>query len=186
MSAPHGIAKVFGFVGVLHVLALWFGVVNRGQGDAAVPYAPALSTRWVLPPAAGGNEPAAAAGVSSRKPARTPRRALSRAAETQPTIIDASPAAPVAAQPSAVEPPSIADSIQRAARESARHKGLAEQSDERLGEQPADAEAALRHGMASAARSDCLKGGEGGYAKAGMGLFALPLLVLDAASGRCK
>ena len=186
MSAPHGIAKVIGLVCVLHVLALWFGGVNRRQGDAAVPYAPALSTRWVLPPAARGDEPATAAAALSRKPARAARRVPSRAAETQPTIVDASPVAREAARPSAVEPPSIADSIQRAARESARHKGLAELSDERLSEQPADAQAALRHGMTSAARSDCLKGGEGGYANGGLGLFALPLLMLDAARGRCK
>ncbi|MBC7993468.1 MAG: hypothetical protein H7Z15_09535 [Rhizobacter sp.] len=43
----------------------------------------------------------------------------------------------------------------------------------------------LRHGMGSAARGDCAKGGEGGYAHSGMGLFALPLLMFDAVSGRC-
>lgn len=86
----------------------------------------------------------------------------------------------------APEPPLRSDGIQRAVRESARHKGVAELANEQLGHQPIDAQAALRAGMASAARSDCLKGGEGGYAHAGLGLFALPLLVVDAATGRCR
>jgi hypothetical protein len=71
-------------------------------------------------------------------------------------------------------------------RESARQKGLATRVDEQLGNVPADAQKALREGIASGARGDCLKGGEGGYANSGMGLFALPLLVVDAATGRCR
>ena len=67
----------------------------------------------------------------------------------------------------------------------ARRRGLAELANEQVGHPPVDAQAALGNGMASAAHGNCLKGGEGGYANAGMGLFALPLLVLDAATGRC-
>jgi len=56
---------------------------------------------------------------------------------------------------------------------------------EQLGRPEASAQAALQNGMASAARSDCLKGGGGGYAGQGLGLFALPLLAVDLARGRC-
>ncbi len=88
--------------------------------------------------------------------------------------------------PAAPEPALRTDGIQRAVRESARRKSVAESANEQLGHQPANAQAALRDGMASAARSDCLKGGEGGYANAGLGLLALPLLAADAVTGRCR
>ncbi|MBC7993577.1 MAG: hypothetical protein H7Z15_10085 [Rhizobacter sp.] len=128
----------------------------------------------------------------TRLPDRGPARRVQRSIETsaqpaaapQITQVEAPPTE--SAAPAATEPALRADAVQRAVRESARQKGLATRVDEQLGNAPAGAQEALRKGIASGARGDCLKGGEGGYANANMGLLALPLLVLDAASGRCR
>ncbi len=82
-----------------------------------------------------------------------------------------------------------ADSLQRAVRGAARgavrHKSYAELSNERQAPAPADAQADLRQGMAAAAHTDCLRGGEGGYRRSSLGLLAAPFLLWDAATGRC-
>ncbi|CAG0944395.1 hypothetical protein GPROT2_02598 [Gammaproteobacteria bacterium] len=79
------------------------------------------------------------------------------------------------------------DSIARAGRETARAPSLALQSDELIGRTaPPSAQQKLATETAAAAKPDCLKGGEGGYGRQGLGLFAIPFLIADAAAGRCR
>lgn len=179
------IGSVVAAVCVLHALLLTYGLSLRKSVDAEVPHAPAMSTRWVDAPLAQETAVTPATQLPDWRPARRVQRAGEVTAQpvAAPQITQAAPLPPEIAAP---EPPLRADSVQRAARESARQKGLATRVDEQLGLSSVDAQTALREGIASGARGDCLKGGEGGYANAGMGLLALPLLVLDAASGRCK
>lgn len=177
----------------LHALLLAWGLSLRVNVDTGVFHAPAMSTRWVAAPRVqeAAVTPAAKSPKSPKSPKshdRGPARRVQRAAEVVAQPVDSPPITPAEPPPeiAAPEPALRADSVQRAARESARQKGLATRVDEQLGRAPVDAQTALREGIASGARSDCLKGGEGGYANAHMGLLALPLLVIDAATGRCR
>jgi len=186
-TPPRGLAVLIVLVCALHVAVLWRGFVMRVPGDQAAREAPAMSTRWVVLPVQQRSEPEPLLAALARKPARGHKPAPGAAAEPPPAAAtDTAAPAPVFTEPAPREPAWRPDGVQRAAREAAQRKGLAELSDERLGQQPLDAQAALRRGVASAARGDCLKGGEGGYANSGLGLLALPLLVVDAATGRCR
>ncbi len=182
------IGPVLAAVCALHTLLLGWGLSLRVSVDMAVPHAPAMSTRWIAPSLV----PEPVVTSVTRLPERGPARRIQRRAETsaQPAAAPATTQAEAppteSAAPAVAEPALSTDSVQRAVRESARQKGLATRVDEQLGNAPADAQEALRKGIASGARGNCLKGGEGGYANAHMGLLALPLLVLDAATGRCK
>ena len=179
------IGPVVGTVCALHALLLAWVFSQRVKVDTDVPHAPAMSTRWVAAPVVQEAAVTPAAKPRDQGPARRVRPAAEVMAQPvdSPQIAPAEPLPPEIAAP---EPALRADSVQRAARESARHKGLATRVDEQLGNVPVDAQTALRHGIASGARGECLKGGEGGYANAGMGLLALPLLAVDAATGRCR
>lgn len=182
------IGPVAAAVCALHALLLGWALSLRVGVDRGAPQAPAMSTRWLAAPPA----PERDVTPVAQGPERGSVRRVRRAAETtvQPAVVPQTTPAELpsseSTEPVAAEPALRADSVQRAARETAQQKGLAARVDEQLGRSPVNAQTALREGMASGARGDCLKGGEGGYANAGMGLLALPLLVLDAASGRCK
>jgi hypothetical protein len=178
---------LFGVV-LAHAGVLWW-LVQHGAANTSRPIVPPLLVRWLPPPALPPHLPPAA---SKLPPIHKPQGAVApRPAAPAPQVL----ANEEAATPQAsLQPPTDgpaapalrADSIARAARESARRKGVAELSDERLGQQPVSAQAALGAGVAAAARGDCLKGGEGGYANSGLGLLALPVFVLDVARGRCR
>ena len=179
------IATAFTATLALHALVVWWVVAPRVH--VAWPHAlgPVMSTRWLAAPAPPGEVQVAPRPVA---------RARAKARGVRPVAAPADEAAaprsdplPVQSElPPTPEPVWRIDGIPRAARASARRKGLAELADEQLGQRPAGANAALRDGMASAARSDCLKGGEGGYANVGLGLLAFPLLAADLAAGRCR
>ena len=177
----------------LHALLLGWLFAHRPHTDVVLKPAPAISTRWLAAPASAGEPqrpaPSVPARVTVKRESREPRelREPRAAAPVEDTaVLPSDPLPSAGVLPAVPEPALRADSIQRAARESVRRKGLAELADEQLGPPPVDAQAALRKGMASAARSDCLKGGDSGYAHQGMGLFALPLLAADAITGRCR
>jgi hypothetical protein len=184
------IAPAIAAVIVLHALVVWWGFGQQAHTGAPHASAPVMLTRWLAAPAPPAELQAPARPAPPRGTAPGVRRAAAPAREVAATPSNTVPSesvSPAASElPTGPEPPLRTDGIQRAARESARHKGLAELASEQLGHQPVGAQAALRSRMASAARSDCLKGGEGGYAHSGLGLLALPLLVVDAASGRCR
>lgn len=179
-TLPRGLAVLIVLVCALHVVVLWRGFVMRVPSDEAAREAPAISARWLVLPVPRRPEPEPVLAAPARKPTR------GRKPAPGPAAADTAAQAPVLTETAPHEPALRPDGVQRAAREAARRKGLAELSDERLGQQPIDAQTALRRGVASAAHGDCLKGGEGGYANSGMGLLALPLLVFDAATGRCR
>jgi hypothetical protein len=105
--------------------------------------------------------------------------AAAAAPSTETETATALPPAPDA------EPALRADSIQRAVRESARHKSLATLAADQIGRPDASTQTALQKGVASAGLGDCLKGGDGGYGAQGLGLLALPMLAVDLARGRC-
>ena len=182
------IGPVIAAVCALHALLLTWGLSLRAGVDVRAPQAPAMSTRWVAAPLVQEPVLTPVTRVPDRGPARRVQRSLETSAQpaAAPQITQAEAPPTQSAEPSATEPAWPADAVQRAVRESARQKGLAARVDEQLGNAPADAQSMLRNGIASGARSDCLKGGEGGYANANMGLFALPLLAVDAATGRCR
>jgi hypothetical protein len=189
MSAPPGILQrtLIG-VALAHAGVLWW----LAQHQVAItnrPIAVPVLTRWLRPPAERSAAPPAMTAV--------PVAAKSRGAAA-PTRLPVRPLAPISqatttAQENPLPPVDAAsatalrtDGIQRAAREAAQRKGLAELSDERLGQRPVSAQATLSVGMATAALGDCLKGGEGGYRHSDSGLLALPLFALDVAAGRCR
>jgi hypothetical protein len=178
------IAPVLWTVCAVHALLLWWVFSQRQISSEALTPVPVMSARWLTGAPAKQDEPV----VTPRPSATAVRAAAPRARRETASPREPVPADPVA-QPGpaapAVEPPLLADSIQHAVREAARHKGLGVSADEQLGRAPVDAQAALRSGMASAAHGDCLKGGEAGYARSGMGLLALPMLALDLVAGRC-
>jgi hypothetical protein len=182
------IATAFAATLALHALVLWWVVAPRVRTAWTHALGPVMSTRWLAAPALPGEvqvqEAAPRPVTRARATARGGRPAAAPADEAAAPLSDPLPVQ--SELPPTPEPAWRVDGIQRAARESARRKGLAELADEQLGQRPASADAALREGMASAARSDCLKGGEGGYANAGLGLLALPLLAADLAAGRCR
>ena len=185
MTSPQTrIASLAALVVVLHGLLLWVGAARLPVAGGPV-HAPVMLVRSLPPPAGQADDwPLAPAAVSRPRSRGVPQKTVAPG-----TLPQAQGEAPVeAAQPGAVagEPALRVGAIQRAARELSRRRGLAELSDDKLGQRAVDAQAALRAGVASAARSDCLKGGEGGYANSGLGLFALPLLVFDAAAGGCR
>lgn len=180
---PRRIAPAIGLVCALHAWLLWWAFAHHMASDAVMPSAPVMSTRWLAPKAIAREAESRVAAPSTLARAMGPRDRRVAAPLTEGASPREAPAQSM--QPLPPEPALRIDDVQRAARELALRKGVAEMADEQLGRQPVDAQAALRNGMASSARGDCLKGGEGGYANAGMGLFALPLLVLDAASRRC-
>jgi hypothetical protein len=172
---------------LVHAAVLWW-LAQQGMASPGRPVRAPLLVRWLqslaAPPAA---LPPPAASVATRAP-------RAKAENRLPAAIPAPSSQESTALPQTLSPATVAlpttplraDGIQRAARESARRIGLAELSDERLGQRPVSAQAALSAGVASAAQGDCFKGGEGGYAHSGIGLLALPLLALDVASGRCR
>jgi hypothetical protein len=103
-----------------------------------------------------------------------------------------SPAPPAAAATDEGLPAIDPDSITRAAREVARSTTLSRRSDELIGKaEPPTRQEQLAAGVARAARKDCLKGsvdGDGGYQPDApvAGLLALPFLIYDAATGKCR
>lgn len=146
-----------------------------------------MSTRWLVPPAP-QDEPARLAPPTRLAPqAATARRARSVASRLPGEAV------PAAAEAAAVPPPDTAaapwaepalrlDGVGRAAREVSQRPGLAARSDALLGAAPPSAQARLESGVAASAKADCI-GPERGMS---LGLFALPLMVIDAAAGRCK
>lgn len=165
----------------LHALLLWEAAMRTFQVDAELPSAPVMATRWIEAPRV---QPPA----MERAPAVVPRRASvpqgPRPAEPvneAPVTAVASPAAEVPIAPTS-EPALRIDGIDRAVREAARLPGLAVQSDALLEARPASASQRLERGVASAGKADCL-GPERGMA---LGLFALPMMAIDAVTGRCK
>lgn len=189
--APRGLSQFIALVCALHALALWLGLERRAPGDASKPRPAAVAARWIAPPPAVQAEaPAPAQAALKRPPLRgeSRRPAVPEAAAAPSTEPDTAAASPLPAPAPPVEeaePALRADSIQRAVRESARRKSLSTLAGEQLGRPQPNAGTVLQNGMASAARSDCLKGGDDGYANQGLGLFALPLLAIDLARGRC-
>ncbi|HEX3140071.1 MAG TPA: hypothetical protein VHQ87_08455 [Rhizobacter sp.] len=187
-ALPRGIGPALVTVCVLHGLLLWLAFTQRSPVGAADALAPVMVTRWVVSPLA---PPPLQPQLPPLAAPAGPQRATARGTQRVPVSPPALPVPGAAAEPTeSAQPPQPAEpawagSIERAARDTARVRGLAVQSDERLGQQSADAQAGLRAGVASAAHSDCLKGGEGGYARSGMGLLALPMLAMDLAAGRC-
>lgn len=189
-AQQRGLATALALVSVLHLVLLWGLRPERAANDGVLRQAPVVLARWLSPPAVHNPEQLPAPTGAQRPSGRVVSRAAAQSVERAPQAEVQGAAAPLV-EPAAVaadtvEPVLRADGIQRAAREMARRKGLAELSDEHLGQQPVDAQAALGRGVASAARGDCLKGGEGGYANSGLGLLALPLLAVDLAAGRCR
>jgi hypothetical protein len=189
-TAPRGLPQFIALVCALHAWVLWLGLEHRVPSDASKPRPAAVTARWVAPPpAVQAVVPARAQAVLKRPPLRGEiRLPAAPAAAAGPSLetdtVTASPA-PVPVPPVEAEPALRADNIQRAVRESARRKSLSTLAGEQLGRPETSTETALQNGMASAARSDCLKGGDGGYAGQGLGLLALPLLAIDLARGHC-
>jgi len=189
--APRGLSQFIALVCALHAWVLWLGLERRAPGDASKPRPAAVTARWIAPPPAVQAEaPAPAQAALKRLPLRGERRrhaapeATTTAPSTETDTATASPP-PAPVLPVEAEPVLRADSIQRAVRESARRKSLSTLAGEQLGRPQPNAGTVLQNGMASAARSDCLKGGDDGYARQGLGLFALPMLAIDLARGRC-
>ena len=189
------IAPAFTAVCALHALLVWWAFAPSLPPEAARHETPAMATRWIAaPPAvkpAMAPEPMALAPDTVAR--KTVRPTARHTAVVPPTTQEVPPTAPqtqatpeVAAAPAPGWP---ADSLQRAVRGPApgavRHKSYAELSNERLAPSPVDAQAALRQGMAASARTDCLRGGEGGYRGSSLGLLAAPLLLWNVAAGRC-
>ena len=189
MTTPQTrIACLAAGVTVLHGLLLWTWAAHLPASGGPM-HAPVVLARWLPPPTVRNDDRSPAPAAVSRARSRSVRPQP----QPQPQPSSAGPDAQAqttveAAQPggASLEPALRVDGIQRAARELSRRRGLAELSDDMLGQHAVDAQAALRAGVASAARSDCLKAGEGGYAHSGLGLFALPVLVFDAATGGCR
>jgi hypothetical protein len=192
MTTPsRGLPQLVALVCALHALVLWLGLEHRAPSDAPKPHSVAVTTRWIAPPpAVQTNEPVPAQAASKLLPMHgarhlpavpsvpaTPAAAAAPSIETETAT--ALPPAPDA------EPVLRADSIQRAVRESARHKSLATLAGDQLGRPDASTQTALQKGVASAGLGDCLKGGDGGYGAQGLGLLALPMLAVDLARGRC-
>ena len=148
----------------------WLDVVRPSEAD------PRALERSALPPAS----PRKAAPARQHEAVSQPEADRS-SASTATQLGEPAPAAPSVR--SRIDP----DSIARAGREAARAPSWARQSDELIGRTPPpSAQQKLAADTAAAAKSDCLKGGEGGYAKQGLGLFAIPFLIVDAATGQCR
>ena len=141
----------------------------------------------VVPPA--GPAHAARRPIRQPRPAKAPTASLRRGNEaprvepSEPEPLTTEAAAPGRPGESLIRPDTIADAV----REAARGTALTQQADERSGRIPVpDAHARLAAGVAAAATTDCLKGGEGGYRSQNYGLLAVPLLIIDAAAGKCR
>lgn len=171
---------------------LWTAWQSAGDGGATS--RPPLAVRLIEIV-----RPSEATRVSPPEPSAPDRAAPRRAIPESPREIignhesDTAPAAPAAESPPgptlpaphprAIDPGSIA----RAGREAARAPSLVEQSNELLAHRPPpSAQQKLAAEVAGAAKSECLKGGPGGYDKQQYGLFAIPLLFYDAATGQCR
>jgi hypothetical protein len=188
--APRGLSQFIALVCALHALALWLGLERRAPGDASTPRPAAVLARWIAPPPVVRADAPAPVRAELKPPSlrgQSRRPAAPEAAAAPSTETDTATASPPPgpAPPVEAEPALRADSVQRAVRETVRRKSLSTLAGDQLGRPEANAETALQNGMASAARSDCLKGGDDGYARQGLGLFALPMLAIDLARGRC-
>jgi len=101
------------------------------------------------------------------------------------------PAPPAPATSAGEKLPAIdPDSITRAARAVVQGTTLARESDRLIGKTEAPtAQERLAAGVARGATKDCLKGsmdGNSGYEAPAGGLLALPFLIYDAATGKCR
>jgi len=172
------------------ILGLGWSAWQHRESTALVqaPMAVRLLEAPVAPPA----EPARSERrpIRQSRPARAPTTSLRRGQEApraepdEPKHLTTEAAAPGSpGEESFIRPETIADAV----REAARGTALTQQADDRSGRIPVpDAQTRLAAGVASAAASDCLKGGEDGYRHQGAGLLAVPLLLFDAATGKCR
>lgn len=176
---PLGVSLLLHGAALLFVWTTW-----QAAGEPALPRA-ALAVR--LLDAARPRETAAPAAVTTEREARATRAAAPRAkiADVPDGPVQAS--TPDAAVQQPADRPLDPDGIARAAREVARTPSLAQRSNELIGHRPPPtAQQTLGSEIASAAKPECLKGGSEGYNKQNYGLFAIPLLIADAATGRCR
>lgn len=126
------------------------------------------------------------------RPLPAPRRAARSDSEApsaapMPEHAFAPDEAAAAAPADAPQPLVSPETVENAARSAARGRTLARQSDELIGAAYApSATETLGAKLASSAAGDCLKGGEGGYDKQGLGLLAVPFVIFDAATGECR
>lgn len=192
MTTPsRGLPQLVALVCALHALVLWLGLERRAAREAPKSSPPTVTTRWIAPPpVVQADESAPVQVASKRLPVPGARHLPAAPFVPSPPAAAAAPsteAETAAALPPVpdAEPPLRADSIQRAVRESARHKSLATLAADQIGRPDASTQTALQKGVASAGLGDCLKGGDGGYGAQGLGLLALPMLAVDLARGRC-
>ncbi|RZU02510.1 hypothetical protein [Rivibacter subsaxonicus] len=172
-------------------------------------HAAALMLLWrlVAPPAPGGAARAVRLSLMAPRPTAS---AIPASPQERPAIERSRPPAPrsqttattaiappteapraapaeapraIAADEPSSEPPLLdGAATRRAIRESARNPGLAQRSDDALGNAPRDANATLREGVDKAAHGDCAKGE---YVGGGMGLLSLPFWAAAELAGRC-
>ncbi len=202
LTSPRWNVPAIAFALVLHALLVaglwqtWHAAI-----DTPAPFSPIMVRlmREQAPPAVPPEEPKRAVMKSAQPPVRRrapeaprsteasqPPAAITAPAADTPGLPTATPAAPTDGKLPAIDP----DSITRAARAVVRGTTLARESDQLIGK--ADAPTAQERLAASVARSatrDCLKGsmdGNSGYEPRLGGLFEIPFLVYDAATGKCR
>jgi len=154
--------------------------------EAPVTIAPMEEPKRAL--ATPANPPAARRKPHARSPSQPPEPPLAIVAPNTdaPSPAPTASAAVADEKLRAIDP----DSITRAARAVVRGTTLARESDRLIGKTEAPtSQERLAAGMARSATKDCLKGsmdGNGGYEPRIGGLFEIPFLIYDAATGKCR
>lgn len=178
-----------------HAVLIAFAWTAWQAGQQAAPISESVMVRmieWVAPAPPAVEQERRRPREPDRRPAQHGVTRTPPSEDSQALPVDAvQPAEPFADSPATAAPPATPaldpDSIQRAARQAARSRSLVQQSNDLIGTKPPPtAQEQLGAQVARSAKGDCLKGGEGGYEKQGLGLLGIPFLIVDAATGNCR